>query len=155
MSWLGTPILFPIRFKEGSYAVYQANGDIEKIDKQEVFLPASTIVDFNRYKKITKTQVLGDTGTVKELFSLEDWRIRIRGFCLNEPGHPAYEQIMELLEWEKLADSIAVGGSLFEDKGIYQMVIENMEVRQLDGQPGVIPFTIQALSDKPLELTAV
>ncbi len=152
MSWLGTPILFPILFKKGSYAVYLPSGEIEKREKQDYGLPPATLTDFSRAKRITKTQVLGDTGTVKELFSLEDWRLRIRGFCLDEPGRSAYEQLTELLSWETLADSISVGGSLFEDKSIYNIVIENMEVRQLAGQPGVIPFTIQALSDQPLEL---
>lgn len=153
MSWLGTPILFPIKFKKGNYSGYKPNGEIEDVEKQDFYLPSATLVDFRRTKNITKTNVLGDSGTVKEIFSYDDWKIRIKGLCLNEPNNPAYNQISEILSWESIASSIEVSGKLFTDKEINSIAIESIEVVQVQGKPSVIPFTINAVSDQLLILT--
>lgn len=150
MSWMGTPILFPVKFKKGSYLRYKPNNDVEEIEKQDFYLPPATLVDFRRAKNIVKTNTRGGFGSVKEIFSYNDWSIRIKGLCLNEPGRTAYDQIEELLSWEAIADSIGVSGKLFIDKGINAIVIESIEVPQVQGKPNVIPFTITAISDQIL-----
>lgn len=153
MSWLGTPILFPIKFKKGTYKTFTVDGELEEIRLSDFYLPPATLVDFRRAKNVTKTNVLGDTGTVKEIFGFDDWKIRIKGLCLNEPNRTAYEQLQELLQWEQLSDNINVSGQLFTDKEINSIVIESIEVPQVQGKPNVIPFTINAVSDQILELT--
>ena len=153
MSWLGTPILFPVKFKKGTYNTFTSNGELKQIRLSDFYLPPATLVDFKRAKNVTKTNVLGDTGTVKEIFGFDDWKIRIKGLCLNEPNSTAYQQIQELLQWEQISDNISVSGQLFTDKEINSIVIESIEIPQVQGKPNVIPFTINAVSDQILELT--
>jgi hypothetical protein len=152
MSWMGTPIMFPILFKGGTYQFYNANGELYDKQLNDFDLPPTTVVDFRRAKNITKTNVLGANGTVKEIYGFDDWQIRIRGLCLDTPSEKAYDLQSELLEWEKIADSVEVEGDLFLDKDIYRITIEEINFTQPQGRHNVIPFEITASSDQPLEL---
>jgi len=152
MSWMGTPIMFPFKFRGGYYQKYSQAGRLVSNYYNDFELPPTSIVDFRRAKNITKTNVLGSNGTVKEIYGFDDWQIRIRGLCLDTPEITAYQLHQELLKWEEIADSIEVIGELFKDKSIYKLVIEDMDFKQPQGKHNVIPFEITASSDEPLEL---
>ncbi|MBP0904166.1 DUF6046 domain-containing protein [Mariniflexile gromovii] len=152
MSWMGTPIMFPMKFKGGSYQCYTPLGDLEQKQFNDFEIPPATVVDFRRAKNITKTSVLGKSGTVKEIYGFDDWQIRIRGLCLDTPKISAYDQYRELLKWEEIADSIEVIGSLFIDKSIYRISIEEFDFKLPQGKQNVFPFEITACSDEPIEL---
>lgn len=152
LSWLGTPIIYPMVFKAGEYQFYKPTGIIDTIRLNDFEIPPATLVDFRRAKNITKTRLSGNNGTVKEIYGFDDWQIRIRGLCLDTPESSAYEQHQELLKWENLADSIEVQGELFLDKNIYNLVIEAINFSQPEGKQNIIPFEITAVSDEPLEL---
>jgi hypothetical protein len=152
ISWMGTPIMFPVQLEGGNYNLYNEDGTLGTVDLNAFDLPPATVVDFRRSKNITKTNLLGANGTVKEIYGLDDWVIRIRGLCLDTPQMSAYEQHQELLKWEPLVDSINIIGELFKDKSIYSMVFEDVDFRQLQGKHNVIPFEITGVSDEPLEL---
>jgi hypothetical protein len=156
MSWMGTPIVFPFTFQGGTYRVFSPTGELQDVQLADYELPAATLVDFSRAKVMINSQVRGSNGTVKELFSFADWRIRIRGICLDDTSRPtaqtAQEQKAALLEWEQVAGSIPVSGSLFIEKKIYRLVIDGISFTQLERKPGVIPFEIEAFSDEPLEM---
>lgn len=152
MSWMGTPIMFPVVFKGGTYNYYNDLGEIVSKNRGDFDLPATTVVDFRRAKNITKTRMLGATGTVKEIYGFDDWQIRIRGLCLDTPTENAYDLQNELLKWESIADSIEVLGELFLDKSIYRLTIEDIDFRQPQGRHNVVPFEITASSDQPIEL---
>lgn len=151
-SLFGTPIMFPIVFKEGTYQIYDAKGRLSGVNYDNFRLPAATLVDFSRAKNITRTNVLGSNGTVKEIFGFDDWKIRMRGICLAEKDLSEKEQIEKILEWEQIAGSIEVEGDLFKDKEIFSLVIEDINIKQLQAKPGVIPFEITASSDQAIEL---
>lgn len=151
LSWLGTPIIYPMLFKGGEYQFYQPTGIIGSVRLNDFEIPPATLVDFRRAKNITKTRLSGNNGTVKEIYGFDDWQIRIRGLCLDTPQSSAYEQHQELLKWENLADSIQVQGELFLDKNIYSLVIEDINFSQPEGKQNIIPFEITAVSDEPLE----
>jgi hypothetical protein len=152
ISYLGTPIVAPTTLMAGTYMKYKQNGEIIKTTTSDFMLPAVTLIDFRRAKNITKTDMLGSDGTVKEIYGFDDWAINMRGLALGEPGYTAQKQIERLLEYENLADSIDVEGILFSAKGIRRIAIEDIELGQLEGQPQTIPFTIRACSDNPIEL---
>ncbi|WP_435135712.1 DUF6046 domain-containing protein [Formosa sp. A9] len=153
MSWMGTPIMFPMKFKGGYYNRYSKAGRLIANPYQDFDLPPATIVDFRRAKNITKTNVLGSTGTVKEIYGFDDWQIRIRGLCLDTPNLSAIDQYKALLRWEEIADSIEVLGELFLDKSIFSITIEDIDFKQAQGKENVIPFEITASSDEPLEFS--
>lgn len=154
LSWLGTPIMFPIKIHGGSYKFYNPKGELVSESIQDFNMPASSLVDFSRAKNITRTDVLGNNGTVKEIYGFDDWSIRIRGLCLNEPGvRTAEEQKQALLRIEQIAGAVDVLGSLFTEKNIHAITIESIDFQQVQGKPDVIPFEIRAISDEPLLLT--
>lgn len=152
MSWMGTPVMFPMKFRGGYYNRYSNAGRLILNSYQDFELPHASVADFRRAKNITKTNVLGSNGTVKEIYGFDDWQIRIRGLCLDTPKMSAYEQHLQLLQWEEIADSIEVIGALFKDKSIYRLTIEDFDFKQPQGKQNVIPFEITASSDEPLEL---
>ncbi|NDV97624.1 hypothetical protein D0T84_22470 [Dysgonomonas sp. 521] len=74
-------------------------------------MPYSCIAEFNRSKNITKTEVLGGVGTVKELYGLGDWDITIRGIAIDSrdgTGTTAREQIETLCKWAEVCDTIGI-----------------------------------------------
>lgn len=160
ISWMGTPILFPMEFSaEGldrPYKVYRNDGRLEEINIRSFMLPAATVADFTRAKKIITTEVLGGDGTIKELYGFDDWNIRIRGVCLDDAARShastATEQKRELLKWENIAGAVKVNGSLFKEKDITEIVIQSIHIRQLEGKPWAIPFEISAVSNQPVSL---
>jgi len=152
MSWLGTPIINPVMFKGGKYNKHKPNGSgVELVAMNDWYLPPASLIDFSRSKIMSKTRIAGNNGTIKEIYGFTDWSIKIRGLCLDTPNESASEQYKELLKWEDLADSIDVIGKLFVDKSIYKISIEEIDFKQLEGSPNIIPFTINVISDVPLE----
>ena len=157
LSYLGTPILFPVIFKGDYYNRYDADGAIEKHKVGDYRLPLTTLVDFRRAKIKRTTRVNGAKGTVKETYGFGDWKIRIRGLCMDEPKHPnnAVEFIdhhNRLIEFEELADTIGVLGDLFEHKGINNIDIDEIEFKQVKGFPRLLAFSLTCESTTAIEL---
>lgn len=154
-STFGTPVLGTIAFKGGRYNVYnKSTGAVEKRQYGDYTLPYSCIVEFSRESNVITTDVLGNTGTVKELFGLGDWNINIRGIALNDNGNAsAHEQINRLIEWANINDAVNTEGDIFADKDIFAIVIKSIGIQPIEAKYNVIPFQIDAVSDEPLELT--
>lgn len=155
-SWMGTPVLDSFVLDGGDYMRYGENGKLVYYSMSDFIMPAATIVEFSRDMNMSKTKLLGAGATVKEIYGLNDWNINIRGFCLNdksrETNKTSAEQVQALVLWRELADSINVTGDLFKDKGIFAMVIENFQISPVQGYENMYSFSIQAVSDKPIEL---
>ena len=136
--------------------MYDDSGKVYKRKMDDWTLPYSCIIDFSREKIITQTKTLGGTGTVKELFGLDDWEITIRGIAFNDRiwdnQKSAQEIIDKLVEWNHVCDSIPVVGNLFGRKDIDNIVIKKLSIQPIEGRYNVIPFQIDAISDEPIEL---
>jgi len=156
MSYLGTPIIYPVVFKGKKYQVFDKQGDVMLKNYEDFELPAATLLSFRRPKVITKTLARASQGSVKEIFGFNDWNIDVRGLCLADPSHAiaktAVDQKIKLKEFDEIVDSIQVVGDLFNDLDISNIVIEDISFSQLKGKPGVIPFHLRCTSDEPLEL---
>ncbi len=155
-SEFGTPVFGSVSFEAGEYNTYnRMTGAVEKVTMDLYTLPSSCIVEFARDANVTKTDVLGSTGTVKELYGKGDWNVTIRGIALasrNGSGPTAQEQIAQLVKWDNICDSIPVLGSIFREKGINNIVIESLAIQPVVGRWNAIPFQIDAVSDEPIEL---
>lgn len=151
-SWMGTPILFQAKFDAGSYIRYKSNGEVNSVQMDEFVLPPATMFSFRRAKNITKTNVLGSIGTVKEIFGFDDWIIDVRGLALDEPSRSAVDQITELLKWEDLADGINISGELFNQHNIVRVAMEDFSDNVTQGKPGIIAFSFQLTSDVLIDL---
>ncbi len=151
-SWMGTPIMFAATFKGDTYKQYNQVGEIVKISLNDYELPPATMFSFRRAHNITRTNLLGSNGTVKEIYGFDDWVIDVRGLALDEPSQSAEDQINELLKWERLADSIKISGKLFNQRQIDRIAIADWSDNLTQAKPGVIPFQFQMFSDEAIEL---
>ncbi len=115
---------------------------------EDFWLPATSLVDFHREKIMIKTNTLKGN-TIKEVFGFDDWEITIRMLCINEFGRTAKESRDLLIEWSNLRDSIKVLGSIFNRKNIYNIIIEEINIKSIEGHPDVIPIELKCLSDEP------
>lgn len=151
LSKLGTPIVFPVKFTAGSYKFYDYQSKIIEKQLADFWLPPATMVDFSRVKNISRTDVIGGNGTVKEIYGFDDWQIRIRTVCHNdELSTREYEK--RLIEWSEVIQSISVEGDLFGWKNIHNLVIESIDIHSLEGTPNIIPIELNCISDEPFEL---
>ena len=58
-----------------------------------------------------------------------------------------------LCKFRKVTEAVGVTGSIFNNKEIYSIVIDNISFNPIQGNSSVVPFTIEATSDNPYELT--
>jgi hypothetical protein len=157
MSQSGTPVMDTIVFEGKSYNVLDKDGKVSQKSFKDFELPVASLVSINRAKRIIKTPVNAGNGTVKELYGFDDWHIDINGFCIPDSSQPqgltTPAQLRdELYQWEKIADSIRIKGGLSINKDIHDIAIEDFRTWQLKGSPKLIPFSIRAISDEPVEL---
>jgi Domain of unknown function (DUF6046) len=152
VSWMGTPIMFSAKFLGRSYKIYNPDGSKGDVQMPEFQLPAATMFSFRRAHNITRTNVLGNSGTVKEIYGFDDWVIDVRGLCLDEPTQSAHQQLEQLLQWEKIADGIGISGKLFIDRQITQVCIADWSDNLQQGSSGVIAFQFQLFSDEDIIL---
>lgn len=150
-SWMGTPIIGLLKFKAGTYKIYNDKGELSDIIYNEFILPPATLFSFRRSKNITKTNLLGNNGTVKEIFGFDDWVIDVKGLAVDTPQSSARDQLIALKEWEELASSIGVRSKLFTSKKIEAVVIEDYKEESIQGSPGIIPFSMTLISDEAIE----
>lgn len=154
LSQFGTPVLGLFSVRGGEYKVYDKRTGMLKDKEYGAFeFPAATVVDFNRDKDMTKTPVIGSSGTVKEIFGFDDWKINIRGICLNDGSRvkqkTAQEQQAALIALNEIAGSLTIEkGSLFLDKQITRFVIDSLSFTAVQGKPNVIQYEIEAVSDE-------
>lgn len=161
-SYLQTPVMFPMTFAGGTYKKYNINGELEEVQLEDFTLPFSTLLIFRRAKNITRTNVLGSTGTVKEIYGFDDWIIDVKGLCLNENSRgnnhrvKAQETLKKILEWEVLADSIELkANALFNQIGIGAVTISDWSHQVLQGQDGAVAFQFTMYSDEFKELQLI
>lgn len=156
VSEFGLPVMAPVTFEAGEYNTYdRRTGAVVKKEMQGFTLPFSSIVEFDAENNVVTTALHGGSGTVKEIYGLDDWRITIRGIALRsrvDNSLDAHEQIDRLVQWRNICGSIAVQSPVFRRKGIYNMVIERLSIRPVVARWDAIPFQIEARSDEPIEL---
>ena len=157
VSYLGTPIFQPITFLGGNYqqlGVGPQAGQVVDVPYVGWQLPATTTAEFRRTKDITKSRPSTASGTTKEMWAFQDWDITIRGLILDgQPNYFPVGELRQLLSYEKIVDAIDVVGDMFTYLGIKRVVIESFSLGRVAGQPNVLPFQLQCVSDEPLELS--
>jgi hypothetical protein len=155
-SYLGTPVFGDITFEAGTYNSYdKMTGAIRKEKYDAWTLPYSCLVDFSRQNNVVTTSVLGNNGTVKEIYGIGDWDVSIKGIAFNTTDNTrktAHDQIEALVQWSNICDAIPVSGSVFWNKRIHRLVIKSINIQPVEGKWNVIPFTIDAVSDEAIEL---
>jgi hypothetical protein len=157
VSGVGTPIIFPLYFSAGTYKRYNDKGEIVDKKMGDFRLPIASIVSFRRDKVMGETKVNGGRGSVKEIYGFDNWAVTINGFLIPDQSQPQglinpLEQEKELVKWDSLASSIEVFSELFTLRRIQNLTIKGINFEPMRGKPNIRAFTINALSDEPIEL---
>jgi hypothetical protein len=157
MSALGTPVLWPIVFSSGNYKKYNDKGEIVTKKMGDFRLPIASIISFKRDKRMAETNINGGKDSVKEIYGFSSWVVTINGFLIPDASQPQgfktpLQQEKELVKWDDLASSIDVFGELFSVRKIKSLSIKGINFEPMRGKPNIRSYTIDALSDQPIEL---
>jgi hypothetical protein len=95
-------------------------------------------------------------GSVKELVSIEDYSVRIRGVIQNPDNDDVYpkEQVKQF-RYLVEQDILRIDCLLTNLFGIQYIVVQEFGLPEIEGYPGLQPYEIMALSDEPFDFGTV
>lgn len=119
----------------------------------DLWMPVEPIISLTSGKQIVKTQMTGLKGTIKEEISTDDWNISIRGIIINQidDNYP-FADVAKLRQICESLGSYKVVNKLLAAFDIHEIVIENYSFDGEEGAQSYQSYTINALSDRPVEL---
>lgn len=152
---MGNRVFGAFWLKGGSYKKYEFDGSLKEYKYSNFLMPVATMVDFSKPKTVVKTPTIGGLGSVKEVFSMEDWTITINGIILpDENNPPAFRSIkgqMDAIQkFHDIVGSIGVEGQIFADRNIVSLVTENLTFTPVQGKPNMMQYSIEAVSDEDI-----
>jgi hypothetical protein len=119
----------------------------------EYTFPGWPLVEINFSKKIVKTDVTDNPGTVKEFIGQNDREITIRGFLINHDQRAMpLDQIAELNAIAEIGATLKVTSEILNALNVHYLVIENFRLTEVEASIMAQPFIIDAVSDYPYEL---
>jgi len=144
--------------KGGKYNMWQMDGTLKKGSMSDFLMPLATLVDFSRQKVVTKLPTLGGTGSRKQIYSLDDWNVSIKGIIIPDPDNkPAFRtvegQMYAIQRYHEIAGSIEVEGQIFAKRNITRIVTESLTFSPVQGFPNMLQYSIDAVSDEDLLIT--
>lgn len=148
---LGNPVVADVTLVGGEYFNEEIRRNVTYAD---VTLE-TVLVTVARPKRIIKTDITGRDGTIKEYINQDDWQITINGVITGANGVYPTQAVMALHELCEAPVTIPVVSWYLQNLKIFNLVIETY---QFDQEPGGISkqnFTLNCISDKPVELILV
>lgn len=143
-----TPVLDNLSFPAGKYIDLQGN----EIDFAGITLNA-ILLEVTQPKNIIKTPVQGRNGTVKEYISDGDYKISGRGLISNFDNVLPLDDLRIFRQIMNVPQQLEIVSQyLNEVYDIFQIVIEDYNMPQIEGVRNQIPFNFTASSDVPLDL---
>lgn len=119
-------------------------------------LPNEPLIAFSSQKRIVQTSIVGSErrGTVKELISSSDYRIRIEGTCIsaNKKTYPQ-KQVEQIIALCEKPEALAIENELAELFKIYKIVITSYLIPKMQGKPYSQDYVINAVSDEDFYAT--
>jgi hypothetical protein len=163
LSMLGTPVIgsFWIEGSSkqgGKYKSYDKfDGKLKDAQVSDFEFPVATMVSFKQSKLIGKTMTSGGGGSVKNIFGMADWDITMQGIIFEDTSRTGQttveEQMYALQKLNEVAGALNIGekaGSLFFNRGISRIVIDDLEFIPQKGYPSIMPYTLKATSDEDI-----
>lgn len=147
-SRFGLPVFDKVRLEQLRYKT--TDGKSITVDSIEL---GTVLCEITQQRNIVTTQVSGRNGTVKEYIGDGDYNISIRGILVSDNQNVApANQLGVLIGHCTSPVQIDVSSNFLSYFGIYTIVIESYNVRQLEGMRNIIPFELNCISETPTEL---
>jgi hypothetical protein len=119
-------------------------------------LPNEPSVTIASRKNIVETALVGSTrrGTVKELISIEDWSVTIRGIAINYASKNFYpeDQVKALKDLYEINEALEVQCALTRLLGIYRLVIRDFTLPEMIGIQHAQAYQFICTSDEDFVL---
>jgi hypothetical protein len=112
----------------------------------------SILITVNQSKNITKTDIQGRDGTVKEYIGMGDYVITINGIITGNNGHYPIDEVKDLKKMLDANIAISVVSWYLQNLDVSLIVITDFEIPQEMGGYSYQKFSISALSDTPQEI---
>lgn len=146
-SKLGTPVLTNLVIEAGEYTDDRGNRKtFPKLTFDTILLTVA------QSKNIQKTVMQGRPGTVKEYISLGDFEVTINGIICGSNGVYPRDDVANLKDMLNSPLSLKVTSWWLQIWDVDEIVVETFEVPQIAGEYSQQQFSINALSDYPVEL---
>jgi len=127
-----------------------------KLGDLELPLP---VIRINARKNIVETTMVNRQGTVKELISVDDYKISIRGICLGNSQQWPEELVAGLQDLFALNKAVSIRCPLTDiflktkaRGGSDKAVITHLDILETKGFKGVVPYQIDLISDSEFVL---
>lgn len=145
-SLLNTPIIMPLKV--------QISPKGEEV--QYFTFPNEPIIEIRSTKDIVRTKIDGQDGYFKELYSMGDYQITIRGIAVDESyqteDYPE-DIVRKLRTVHELRSHLEVVNPLFTLFNIKYISITDFELIPQPGAQSMVPYQFIADSDKEYQLT--
>jgi len=145
-AYLNTPLLMPL-----SIQISPKGEPLEYYN-----LPNEPIVEIRSSKKIVETEIDGQDGVFKELYSLGDYIITIRGVAVNEDyTKEEYPEdiVRKLREIYELKHHLEVSSPILSLFNIKFITLKDFSLIPQPGEISMAPYEFSAVSDKEYALT--
>lgn len=149
-STLGTPVVTDLTLKGGKYTDSSGKTITFKDIKLVVVL-----MNVSQGKKVVLTDIQGEDGTAKEYMGMDDYQISINGIFNGPNGHYPIDEVNALQQLNKAPIAITVVSRYLQNLDINEIYIKDFSYDQEAGGYSKQNFSIQALSDKPIEVLVV
>lgn len=112
----------------------------------------SILITVTQPIRVVKTEIQGRNGTVKEYIGADDAKITINGIITGNNGVYPRDEVQRLKRWLDAPVAKEIIAWWMGNLGIDSLVIENYEIPQVQGGYSYQMFTIDAVSDLPVQL---
>jgi hypothetical protein len=119
-----------------------------------VKLPNEPMIEISGAKNIVRTTIDGNDGTFKEMYSVDDYKITIRGICIQEDGSNNYpeEQVRQLHQLFMKRKELIIVNKLATLFNVKYIALLDLQLPAIEGLTGAQPYIFSALSDTPITL---
>jgi hypothetical protein len=140
---LGLPVQMAIKFDD---VVFQGK-------KYKGPLLLDPICQLTESTNIVSTSIQGRPGTVKEYISEGDWNLSLQGLIVssNIDMPPTFETA-EFKNYFNLPIAKPVSNRLLNSLGIFYLVKTDIQFPAINHMMGVQPYSLELISDTPIEL---
>lgn len=139
LSYLGTPVFCDLLLKEN--------------DDDDGLLIDTVLFDVQQSRNIVTTAIQGRNGTVKEYISDGDYQVNIRGLLVEQTkGVYPTDQVQEMVRLLRLQQPVQAVSPFLQLFDIYDLVVQDWRMPQLEGFQNMQPFELVCISDTPIEL---
>ena len=149
-SKLGTQVMAEVTFKGLTWTDTQGKNHIVKTQTFQTIL-----IDLTFPRNIVKTEIQGRNGTVKEYIGEGDAQIAFRGVITGSNGQYPESEVQDLVQLIKAPVPIEVICTFLNNKGVYNVVFEDRTLSEEEGGYSYQTFSLNAISDTPVELQIV